>query len=88
MSNDIYIIDEQIRQALIAIIGKGVHPNIAFDQVSAIRQHLEELKPVQMIQGPTAQEGAEAHLRNGHAGPDDNGCGYPSKQPLEETAPV
>lgn len=52
MANDIYVIDEQVRQALIAIITKAVHPNVSFEQVDTIRRHLEEMKPVQVREGP------------------------------------
>ena len=88
MANEIYVIDEQIRQALIAIISKAVHPSVPFEQVSSIKQHLEGMQPVQVMQGPPAQEGAVAHMRGSYTGPDNNGCGDPKEQPLEETGAV
>lgn len=84
----IYIIDERVRQALISIIAKAVHPNVSFEQVDVIKQHLEKIQPVQVMQGPPAQEGAVAHMCGSYQGPDNNGCGEPGETPLEETGPV
>lgn len=55
---NIYVIDETIRQAVLAIISKAVHPSISFDQVSAIRSRLEGLKPVRVMEGAPSPEGS------------------------------
>ena len=48
--DNIYVINDAVRQAIIAIINKAIHPAISFDQVNAIRSHLEDLRPVKVME--------------------------------------
>lgn len=56
--DNIYVIEESVRQALIAIINKAVHPSISFDQIDSIRSHLESLKPVRVMEGIPDSDGS------------------------------
>ena len=57
---NIYVIDEQMRRAILAVITKAVHPNVSFDQVDAIKSHLETLKPALIVDElPSGSEQAE-----------------------------
>ena len=76
----IYVINEQIRLALIAIISKAVHPNVPFEQVNSLKEHIEGLKPVQIMQGSPQPDVSAERAR--YAGPDTDGCGEPGEQPL------
>ena len=49
MPNNIYVIDDPLRQALITIISKAVHPGVPFEQVESIRSRLISMNPVSII---------------------------------------
>jgi len=77
----VYVIDESMRKALLAIISKAVHPNVSFEQVDVVRKHLEDLKPVQVMNAPPPQvEPARGPLQT-YTGPDTDGCGSPHEGP-------
>jgi len=54
----IYVITEPIRQALLAVVVKAIHPTISFDQINSLKEHLISLQPVpgRVTQGPPPQE--------------------------------
>lgn len=58
----IYVINESVRQAVLAIITRAVHPRVPFDQVDAIRIHLANLRPVQVMEGVVPTPGASTPI--------------------------
>lgn len=50
----IYVITEQVRQALITVITRAVHPNSSFEQINGILVHLNGLSPVQVHPDPAS----------------------------------
>jgi len=51
MDQKVYVISEDVRQAILSIIIKGTHPSISYEQISSVKQYMENLEPVQIMQG-------------------------------------
>lgn len=60
-TQNLYVITDQVRQALILAIGKAVHPNSSYEQINGIMNHLETLEPVQVHPDPESLIAANAN---------------------------
>ena len=47
----IYVVTESLRQALLTIIRKAVHPNVSYEQVATVLTGLATLQPVKVMPG-------------------------------------
>lgn len=71
---DIYVINEQVRQAVITIIERAVHPSVPLDQLNSLLDHLKGLEPVQVLDEKPAPSSKVTY-----GGPDNNCCGEPAE---------
>lgn len=55
-TDQIYVVTESLRQAILTIIRKAVHPNLSYEQVGSVLTGLETLQPVQVMRGVIPDE--------------------------------